>query len=468
MNPITDQQIYDMKGHLQLIMKIAVPIIIQGMVFHLQTIVEKVFLGNLDINYLSAVGVAGFPFNTTVNALTAFCTGLTIIVAQKYGAGKVKDIGVCVNTAIAYNSLISILLFAAWFIFPNTIFKIMRVDSDILPYCNDYVRFLSLSFILFGVDVSLQAALQGMGKTKPIMYAGLMKVLLNIGLGWIMIFGKYGFPAMGVKGAALATTISNFIGCYVLIIYFAYSKMLSSYFSLKEILHFRLNKCKEIIRLGLPTGTEYFIWNVSNLMLLSLLNQQTVIVIAIFTITFAIEFVVYTIFNGIARSTLTLVGYLIGRNNEEGAKKLMTSSIRYSLIVVTVFCIIFILTPESILMIFTKDKTIIHTAAFYLMVRALTMYPKCLNVVVGSGIRAIGDVKWMLNTQIIGSVFVILFSYTMTHGFRTDVFIIYLTLFMDELLRATLNTIRFYRGNEFLQLLHPSREGYSRKLPPRE
>jgi Na+-driven multidrug efflux pump len=91
-------------------------------------------------------------------------------------------------------------------------------------------------------------------------------------------------------------------------------------------------------------------------------------------------------------------------------------------------------------------------SVFYLLMRGITMIPKSLNVVVGSGNRANGDVKWMLFTQIIGSVFVVVAGYSLIYGFKLGVFSIYLTLFLDELIRAILNTIRFYKGDIFCSL----------------
>lgn len=439
-------------NHFIMIMKIALPIIIQGLVFQLQAVVDKAFLGKIDTNYLSAVGIAQFPFFTSVDALTAICTGLTIIVATKFGAGKYTAIHESVNAAIAYNMLLSLLLFMIWLAFPDIIFSWMNVNVNLIPHCVTYVSTLSCFLIFYGIDISLQAALQGMGITKPIMYVGLVKVLLNILLAWIFIFGKLGFPAMYVQGAALATTVSNIAGTMILIVFFISSKGLSANMNIREIFRFRWSLYSKIIRLGLPTGTEYLLWNISNLILVSLLNKQGIKVVAVFTLTYAIEIFVYMIFNGIAKATLTLVGYSIGSGNKKASIGIMTSSICYSMLFVLLFCIIFTIFSKPILSIFTNDTDLINMSAFYLVVRGITMFPKALNVVVGSGNRANGDVKWMLYTQIFGSVFVVVSAYSLIYGYKMGVFAIYLTLFLDELLRAILNTIRFYKGNIFQSL----------------
>ena len=446
------QKIQGQPNHFKMIMTIALPVIIQGLVFQLQAVVDKAFLGKMDTDYLSAVGVAQLPFFTSVDALTAICTGLTIIVAMRFGASKHKEIHESVNASISFNLLLSLLLFVIWLSFPDIIFSWMNVNDTLVQHCNDYVRILSYFLIIYGVDISLQAALQGMGKTKPIMYVGLVKVLFNILLDWVLIFGKLGFPAMYVKGAALATAIANITGTLILIAYFIVSKELSSNMKLLKILRFRWSLYKEVIRLGLPTGTEYLLWNISNLILVSLLNKQGNQVVAVYTLTLAIEIFVYMIFNGIAKATLTLVGNSIGAGDKRAAKSIMTSSILYSMVFVLLFCGIFAVFPKPILSIFSNDQDLINKSAFYLVVRGIIMFPKSLNVVVGNGNRANGDVKWMLYTQIFGSVFVVLSAYCLLYGFKLGVMAIYLTLLLDETLRAVLNTIRFYRRNSIRSL----------------
>jgi putative MATE family efflux protein len=433
-------------------MKIALPIIIQGLVFQLQSMVDKAFLGKLDTNYLSAVGVAQFPFSSTVDSLMAICIGLTIIVATKSGSGKHKDIHEIVNASIAFNTFFSLLLFVNWFVFSDQIFLLMNVDRDLLQYCNEYVRILSFFLIPYGIDMSLQATLQGMGKTKPIMFIGLFKVTLNIILAWVLIFGKLGFPPMYVKGAALATAIANISGSLLLIAYFIVTKKLTVRIRVREILRFRWDLFKKVLRLGLPTSAEFLLWNISNLILISLLNKQSVQVVAVYTVTYAVEIFVYMIFNGIAKATMTLSANSIGSGNKKAMKNIMSCSIRYSMIFVSLFCMIFIVFPQPILALFSDDRALINMSVLYLIVRGITMFPKSLNVVLGGGIRAMGDVKWMLYTQIFGSIFVVAFSYILMSGFKMGVIAIYLTLFLDELLRAALNTTRFYRGKVFRKL----------------
>ncbi|MDC7124577.1 MAG: MATE family efflux transporter [Spirochaetales bacterium] len=109
------------------------------------------------------------------------------------------------------------------------------------------------------------------------------------------------------------------------------------------------------------------------------------------------------------------------------------------------FLLIFVSLPSPIISIFTNDENIISMAVPYLMFTGIIIFPKSLNVTIGNGIRAYGDTKWMLYTQLLGSVFVILSAYILSNIFPMKIWIIYLTLLMDESLRCIVNGVHFYR-----------------------
>ena len=172
----------DAGARIRTIFQVAFPLIIQGMAFQLQSLTDKAFLGNLDTAYVSAAGAA-----------------------QR---DKIADY---VKSMAVYHTMVGILVFAAWFFGAETILRFFQVDSNIMGYSLSYVRVCIFYFLFVGVDSSLQAMLQGMGETRPIMYAGILKVGLNILVSWILIFGKCGFPALYVTGAAIGTLVANII-----------------------------------------------------------------------------------------------------------------------------------------------------------------------------------------------------------------------------------------------------------------
>lgn len=436
-------------GYLKKVLLIALPIIIQGLVIQFQTLINRVFLGNLKVAYLAAVGNSIFPFYATITIVIAASTGLTILIAQNLGAQKMDAAKDYLHNSIFYNSILSLLLFALWFFFPGSIFAVMGVAKSLMGYCIGYVRIISFFLIFLGIDTSIQAALQGAGITKPIMYSGIAKILLNILLDWIFIFGHFGFPAMGLSGAALATAISNITAIILLCLYAVNSKRLPFRINFKAVWGTRnFDKFKDVLRIGLPTGFESFIWYIGILIFLRILNHLNDLAVGIYTLIYGIDITVYGIYNGLAKASLTLVGNKIGEENEPEAKKVLTSCLSYNYVVVGVIFLVFFIYSKQILGLFTKEVTLINQSVLFFIIMSVTIFPRSLNVIVGSGIRGWGDTRWMLYTQILGTVFVIASANVTVFILKLGIAGIYLTIFLDEFIRAVLNTRHFYQSKK--------------------
>ena len=437
---------HEVKKLSKAILTIALPMVIQGFVFQIQSLTDKIFLGNLETEYLSAVGAAQFPFNTTLDTLFALCIGITIVVSQLYGSEMKKDIVKVTRSAIFYNSILSLLLFVLWFFFSKAVFHIMSVDAVLLDNSMKYVKICSIYFLVAGIDASLQGMLQGMGKTKSIMYAGIVKVVVNVVLDWILIFGKFGLKPLNIEGAAIATLCANLISAMLIVICGLKQINIVEGKSIKNIFSTKFSLYKNTIKIGIPAGMELFLWNGSNLVLVKFLNSISYVATTIYTLTFSIEVLIYTIFSSIGKAGLTVGGIYLGEDNRNMAKKVVKVCLMYSSIIVAIGIAIFLSVPNEIIGLFTDQKEIIESTAPYLCFTAFIMIPKSINVVVGNGIRTYGDTKWMLYTQIVGSIFVILFSYILVKQMQVGVVGIYITIIADEITRATLNCLHYFKG----------------------
>lgn len=434
-----------MKEKINRIMYIAFPIIVQGIVFQLQSLTDKAMLGNMKSIYISSLGAAQFPLNTTLDSIMALGIGLIIYVSRLYGAGEKECIKGYVKSFAFYSTGISIIVFFIWFVFTNQILEILNVDSAIIGNSAIYIKICSFYIFFIGMDTALQGMLQGIGNTKPIMVAGVTKVLLNIIISYLLIFGKMGFPKLNIVGAAVGTLVANLISVMILFIYCFIIKKHSYHLHLDKKSWINTFYFKKMVALGIPTAMEYFLWNASNLVLLGFLNGFSYLATAIYTLTFGIEIVIYAFFNSTSKATMTLMGQSVGAKNRREANEFLFLCMALNTTVVLTSIAVFLCASGPILSIFTKDSTIISSAKPFLIFTGFIMIPKSLNVVIGNGIRAYGETKWMMYSQIIGSVFVVLCSFLLIEILHFDMIAIYMTLLFDELIRASINFAYFIR-----------------------
>ena len=286
------------------------------------------------------------------------------------------------------------------------------------------------------VSGSATSVLQGLGFTSIIMVSGIAGNLLNILLDWVFIFGKLGFPALGIEGAAIATVISNFLSAPLTILYVLRS------------LPAQLRSYRRVLALGIPSGLEYGLWNVGNFMLVSYLNRLDMMSAGIYTLVFSIETVPLMIYMGFANAGLTLVGQETGANDPKRAKQAGFLCLAISLVICLVIGIVFRLFPRQILSLFTDDISILDISVPYLVFIVWILFPKAINNVIGLCIRGMGDTRWMLYTQIFGTFFMITAGYILILRTGLGLSGIFVTLLADETIRGIANLIRFQFGGK--------------------
>lgn len=427
------------------IIKIALPLILQQLCLQLQIWIDRAMLGHVNAEFFSAVGNSLVPYQAATSMIVAICGGTTILAAQYYGAKDFDNMEKVSECSFLGNSLISTAAFALFFFGSGWIFGLMNVQQPILDYSLDYIRILSFSLLVLGPSSTASAILQALGRTGLIMAAGLLSNLLNILLDWLLIFGHWGLPALGIKGAAYATVVSNFAAAPVLLLTVFLSRSIPVRFSASLFAPAELRRYRQVLRMGAPSGMEFALWNIGNMIAVSFLNRIDIMAAGIYTLIMSIEMFPVLIYSGFANAGLTLVGQRTGEGNMKKARAAGYTALFYAVLVCVVIAIVFFRWPETILGLFTDDAELVKTSVRYLLFVPWIMFPKAINCVIGLCIRGLGDTRWMLYTQIFGTIFMISCSYLMIFTAGLGLFGIFVTLFADETIRGALNFVHFLR-----------------------
>jgi multidrug resistance protein, MATE family len=441
--------------------KIAVPIAVSGLMNQIQMLIDKAFLGHYSMtlsngtvltgtDFLSAVGNVFFPYIVTLAFLWAIPTGTVVLVSQRLGAKEADKARLYAEASVKYHSLVSIAMYFVWLIIAKPVFVLMGVQEPVLSVSLEYIRMMSLGLLTMGFAASMGSVFQGMGVTNPEMKSGIVMSLVNVVLDWIMIFGKFGFPEMGAAGAGLATAIAGFVANAYYVFAAVRAKGTAFIPSFRGILKARLGDYITVLKVGLPTGVEDTLWNFGNLLLAYMLNKLSSDAVGIYSLVIQIELTPVFLYYGIARGVTTLVGKSTGERNIPEAKRIGLVGTTFSVTLCALFSAVFIAAPALVLRIFTNDSGTISKAAPFLVIASITMFPKCVNIISGNGIRGYGDTLWMLITQIFGIVFVVGTCWALAFPAGLGMYGVFIALFLDETLRGIVNTARFYRGETSL------------------
>ena len=427
------------------LLKIAFPIMLSNLIAQIQMLIDKIFLGRLDVVYMSAVGNATAPMWTTMSLVFTIAIGSTILISQAIGAGDKEKTFEYAASTFKFNNVISIILFLFWTFFSRPIFKIMGVADSVIDYSVSYAVLYAPIFLITGLGSSINVVLQTSGYTKPLVISGIIRAGLNIFLDWALIFGNCGFPEMGVRGAALATTIAEYIGGFVLLFILVRKKDLLTKPSFKQIIHAKFSPFFRGLKLGIPAAAEDFAWNLGNLLLIRILNAISATAAGIYTIVFGIEVIPVCVFSALGQATLTLAGRETGRGDLKQMKKIVLTSFVWAMGLATFCLALFMAIPKPIMSMFTQDQSIIASAAIYLAIVSINLYPKSGNIIVGSGIRGYGNTTWMLGTQLFGTVFITAVASIFVFGFKIGITGVFLAVCADEFVRCIINTWKLFR-----------------------
>lgn len=431
------------KANTKAILRIALPLILQQLCLQMQVWIDRAMLGHVDSAYFSAVGNTLVPYYAITNIINALCGGTTILIAQSIGAKQFQRMKTFAENSFVGHTAVSVAAFLFFFFFSEPLFRLMGVQEPVLGYSLAYVQVLSFTLLLLGPMGTATAVLQGVGLTRPIMICGVTANLINILLDWVLIFGKFCLPAMGIRGAALATALSNFLTAPFLIAYVLRCERLPMPIRLPK--RFDRKAYAQVLRVGVPSAAETGLWNVGNTIVVSFLNRLDMMSAGIYTLVFSIETLPVMFYMGFANAGLTLVGQQTGGQNHKQATRTGFSCLRFALIICFVIALILWFFPSQILGIFSSDPSLIEASVPLLRLVAFILFPKAVNEVIGLGIRGRGDTRWMLMTQIFGSVLVVSLAYVLLLEVRMGLIGIFITLFIDELLRGTMNLIHFSR-----------------------
>ncbi len=416
---------------------------LSNLIGQVQMLIDRIFLGHLDVLYVSAVGNATTPVWTTMSVIFSLTMGASILISQAVGREDMEEVHKLSSSLLVFNNVLPVLLFFFWTFASPLVFKLMGVSQNLMKPCLTYTRIYAPCFLFLGIGAGLNVVMQTSGNTKPLLWFGIVRALLNIFLDYALIFGHFGFPAMGITGAALATTIAEVIGFVCSFIIVIRNKNLFTRPPLKSIFHATLRPYITSVKLGINTALEDFAWNFGNLVIIRVLNSINELAAGIYTIVYGIEVIAVVVIGSIGNATMTLTGEATGAKDLPLYRKIVKTSLLWSFIVSGFTLLMAILFPQQILSWFTKDINIITTSAVYLTIVGINLFGKSGNIIVGCGIRGYGNTRWMFFTQIFGTISIITMAILFVNVFHFGMIGVFFAIMVDEYSRATINYIRY-------------------------
>ena len=386
------------------VLTLALPAVFEMFLYMLIWVIDTAFVGNYGGNVaVSAVGF-GSEIIYTIIGIFIFLgvnTGITTMVAQNIGAGRKEVAEEFLAQGLLIGIFLAVLLSLFLGFFSNHLLTLAGVKGEVLYYGTIYMQIVSIGVFFNILSSMLNAGLRGTGNTIVPLIGAIFMNVVAIFLDWVLIFGKFGLPALGVAGSAYATVLSYLAGfSFTVVYYFRYSQ-----FKLRFNYLMKANReyLSRIIGLAIPSGLQEAVFNVARIMTSVFVIHLGSTAFAASQITIAIESISFMPGWGFAVAATTLVGQQIGARKYKTAREYAYLSAFFGMLVMLVGAFIFLTVPEFLMGIFIKEPDTIALGSLCLMVAAIEQPFMAIAMVLEGAMKGAGDTKTPFLTAVIAN-----------------------------------------------------------------
>ena len=295
------------------LLKVSMPLMVSGFIQSVVLLTDSAFLSRYSTIAFDAVGNAGLLFITCFMILVGFGDGTQIILARRIGEKKTEQLAHVFTTALLIQFMIAVMLFSIlFFIAPNWLISISE-QQDIAFLQGNFLSIRSFAFFPGCIFLIVQAYFLAKGKTWPVLFSAILTALSNVLLDYSLIFGNFGLPEMGVKGAALASTCSDLIGMVSMGILF----VLDREFRLFKLKTFSFISAKNILKISSPLMLQGSIALGTWTLFFMMLEQRGVFELTVSQNIRSIYFLAFVPVWGFAGTTKTYVSQYLGSGKAE-------------------------------------------------------------------------------------------------------------------------------------------------------
>ena len=431
-------------------LSIAWPSTVEGALMSIIGSVDTMMVGTLGAASIAAVGLTGQPRMIMLILAQALCIGTTALCARRKGAGDQKGANACLHQSLSLITVIGILMTLIGFFGAEWLMKLGGANEDTLALSVEYFRIISLAFLPSCWQLCICAAMRAIGKTRVTMATNITANLINVCLNYILINGKLGFPALGVRGAAIATacgTISASFICICVVL------KKGGYYRL-ALPRFDKTTLGGLVKVGSSSMVEAVCLRLGFLMLARLIAGIGTNAFAAYQITSQVTSLSFTLGDGVGTAGTSLVGQSLGAKRKDLAMAHVKVAYRIGLFVSIGLMTVITIFSRQIALLFTADETIIRSVTMSLYVVILSMIFQNGRVILSGSLRGAGDTRFvaicaLLSVTLLRPILTYVFCYpveNMFPGNNIAVLAQWIAFLIDSIVRDRLTNHRIKQG----------------------
>ncbi len=427
------------------IWEVAYPIILGSVAQNLINVTDTAFLGRVGEIELGASALGGMFYFVLIMLGMGFGTGTQIIIARRFGEGNHDEIGTTFNHAFYFMIPLAIACFGLMFLFSSAILRPVVESDAIFNSTMQYIDFRMYGIFFAFAQVLFRSFYIGIAYTQVITWSTLVMAAVNIVLDYVLIFGHWGFPQMGIQGAALASVIAECTAVVYLYLYTNKKKFTQNH-GLFRFNRPDLKRYNRLLKLSSPIMVQNFlslgVW-FAFFLVVEKLGEQA---LAISNIIRSIYIVLMIPVWGFAAAANSLASYLIGMGKPDEVFRLLWRIILMCVSGVAVFVLVSLVIPEAIISVYTNDPDLMQGSVPVLFVVNFGALTIAVGFILFNGVLGTGKTHISFIIEAIVLSIYLVFVYMAVNTFGANVTQVWVSEVVYGVLLALLSWLYLRKG----------------------
>ncbi len=380
---------------------LAGPIIVQQLISVGLNLVDNIMVGRLGALELAAVGSANQVFSIYSMILFGLFSGAAVPLAQYYGARDFKSIKKILGMDIVIGGSLALFTFLIVQLFAPQIIGLFADDEQVIGYGVQYIRIVAVTYLFVGVSFAISFNSRSVQILKVPTIVNACSILTNTILNYALIYGNFGLPALGVRGAAIATLIARFIELTALVTYLAVDKKHPFHGHLKEFTGFTGALLKKVMRTAMPVVLSEGGWSLGVSLVFAAYGKISAEALAVMQVSNVICSLCQCASFAIGNASAALTGETLGQREPELAYENTKKYMKIQWLLNGIMTVMILLLRRPIAAIYNFDPETTEMLMLSLGVFAFTLIPRMVAYAVQCGIlRAGGDTLFCMVVEL--------------------------------------------------------------------
>jgi putative MATE family efflux protein len=432
------------RSFLRELLVIAIPISFQQLINASLNMIDVIMVGQLGETSIAALGLSNQVFFVLILILFGLTSGTAIFTAQYWGKREIEPIRHVLGMSLAAAIFLSLLFTLVAVLIPETVLGLYTNDIEVIRLGSSYLRIVAFSYIPVALATAYIAVLRSIQLIRMTVIATVAALVFKTILGYGLIFGIGGLPALGVRGAAIGTA-SGWILELVLLLIFIYAQKTPLAANPLTFFSFDLAFFGRVLKTALPAVANELFWSLGITTYNAIYAHIGTEAIAAINVNATIEELGFVVFIGLGNACAVLVGNRIGAGKKDEAYEIVRRVVIMGVtLAIGVGAIIFLL-RDAIVALYDLSPSGENNVRWLLLVMACTLWIRMFNFSVFIGaLRAGGDTRFALLMEFSSMWLVgVPAAYVGAFIFHLPVYFVYLMVMLEELTKAFISGWRF-------------------------